>query len=33
MDLLGKLSPSLQMLSNVIWALFGLDFLVKGPPA
>jgi voltage-gated potassium channel len=29
MDLVGKLGPNLQMLSNVIWALFGLDFLVK----
>jgi voltage-gated potassium channel len=28
-DLLGKLSPSLLMLNNVIWALFALDFAVK----
>jgi hypothetical protein len=29
MDLVGKLGPSLQMLNNLIWALFGLDFLAK----
>ena len=29
LDLHGKLGPHLQILSNVIWALFGLDFLVK----
>jgi voltage-gated potassium channel len=28
-DIVGKLSPSLQILNNVIWALFGLDFAVK----
>jgi voltage-gated potassium channel len=29
LDLVGKLGPNLQILNNVIWALFGLDFLVK----
>lgn len=29
LNLLGKRGPQLQILSNVIWALFGLDFLVK----
>jgi len=28
-DFLGKLSPSLVILNNVIWAIFGIDFLVK----
>jgi voltage-gated potassium channel len=28
-DLLGKLSPGLVLLSNIIWALFGIDFAVK----
>jgi voltage-gated potassium channel len=28
-DLLGKLSPALQILNNIIWLIFGLDFAVK----
>lgn len=28
-DLLGKLSSAMSLLSNIIWALFGVDFAVK----
>jgi voltage-gated potassium channel len=28
-DLLGRLSPSMALLSNLIWAVFGVDFAVK----
>lgn len=28
-DLLGKLSPALVMLNNVIWVLFAIDFAIK----
>jgi voltage-gated potassium channel len=28
-DFIGKLSPPLVILNNVIWAIFGLDFVVK----
>src|SRR3569623_3510995 len=29
MDFTGRLTPPLQILSDVIWAIFGLDFVVK----